>query len=28
MNSKKAIVRPGAAVLDKGLDLVEALTAA
>jgi len=25
MNSKKAIVRPGAPALDKGLDLIEAL---
>jgi hypothetical protein len=27
MNSKKAIVRPGAPALDKGLDLIEALAA-
>jgi hypothetical protein len=27
MNSKKAIVRPGAHALDKGLDLIEALAA-
>jgi len=28
MNSKKAIVRPGAPALDKGLDLIEALASA
>jgi hypothetical protein len=28
MNSKKAIVRPGAPALDKGLDPIEALASA
>jgi len=28
MNSKKAIVRPGAPARDKGLDLIEALASA